>query len=297
MATTAAFGTYTQTPVLTAYYAADPAQSTATVPASGTVGVATSITVQAVDTNGDNMTIGGDTVVVSITGANTATPTVTDNADGTYSASYTPANKGTDSVAITLNGTAISGSPYTSTVSGAVDLAAPTATIVTRAYAPAVAAGAAVTVPVATIIMQAYAPTIPVGSGDFLAALYARMVGHSGIASCVGSRVYPVAAPQEARLPLVRYRLITGSPTNVFGADTQPSRALVQIGVAARTYAQAQTVARQVRYALKRWSGTEEGVLVQQAFLVRQVDGLWDPDLEAYTVEQDYEVWHEGWST
>jgi hypothetical protein len=65
------------------------------------------------------MTIGGDTVVVSITGANTATPTVTDNADGTYSASYTPTAAGADSVAITLNGTAISGSPYTVTVAAA----------------------------------------------------------------------------------------------------------------------------------------------------------------------------------
>jgi hypothetical protein len=99
--------------------AADATQSTATVPATGTVGVATSITVQAKNALGANMTTGGDTVVVSITGANTATPTVTDNADGTYSASYTPTAAGADSVAIRLNGTAISGSPYTVTVAAA----------------------------------------------------------------------------------------------------------------------------------------------------------------------------------
>ncbi len=102
---------------------ADPTQSTATVPGTGTVGVATSITVQARDQLGDPMLEGGDTVVVSVTGANTASPTVTDNGDGTYSADYTPANGGTDSLAITINGQAVSGSPFTSVVGGAVSMA------------------------------------------------------------------------------------------------------------------------------------------------------------------------------
>jgi hypothetical protein len=65
------------------------------------------------------MTTGGATVVVTITGTNASTPTVTDNGDGTYTASDTPASVGSDSVAITLGGTAISGSPYSSTVSAA----------------------------------------------------------------------------------------------------------------------------------------------------------------------------------
>ncbi|HEU4641454.1 MAG TPA: filamin/ABP280 repeat domain-containing protein [Gemmatimonadaceae bacterium] len=92
-----------------------PAQSTATVP-NGTAGSATNITVQARDQNGTAITTGGATVVVSVSGANTATPPVTDNNNGTYTTSYTPTKSGTDQVAITMNGTAISGSPYTSTV-------------------------------------------------------------------------------------------------------------------------------------------------------------------------------------
>ena len=96
--------------------AASAAQSTATVP-NGTAGSATSLTVQAKDAQGNNLSSGGATVVISITGANSATPSVTDNGDGTYSASYTPTATGNDSVAITLNGSGISGSPYSSTVS------------------------------------------------------------------------------------------------------------------------------------------------------------------------------------
>ncbi|MEP7325463.1 MAG: Ig-like domain repeat protein [Gemmatimonadota bacterium] len=99
-----------------AFGAADPASSTGTVP-NGTPGVATVITVQARDQFGNNVTVGGANVVVTVSGANTAGPiTATDNGDGTYSASYTPASSGPDQVDITMNGTPINGSPFTSPV-------------------------------------------------------------------------------------------------------------------------------------------------------------------------------------
>ena len=95
--------------------ASDAAHSTAVVP-GGVIGAATVITVQAKTADGVDRGSGGDTVVVAVTGANEATPTVTDHSDGTYTASYVPTTAGDDAVAITLGGTAISGSPYTSTV-------------------------------------------------------------------------------------------------------------------------------------------------------------------------------------
>jgi hypothetical protein len=109
--------------------ATDPSVSTADVP-DGTVGEATTIEIQANLAATIPQTKGDDDVRVTITGANTATLTVgnegvTDNGDGTYTASYTPANAGTDNVAITIlnlatgNHEPISGSPFTSVVSSA----------------------------------------------------------------------------------------------------------------------------------------------------------------------------------
>jgi adhesin/invasin len=94
----------------------DASQTTANVP-NGVVGAATPITVQARDASGADITTGGDDVGVLVSGANNpgALP-VTDNANGTYSASYTPQLTGVDAVAITLNGAPINGSPYSSTV-------------------------------------------------------------------------------------------------------------------------------------------------------------------------------------
>ena len=96
---------------------ANAAHSTASVP-NGTAGSPTAISVQAKDQFNNNLTTGGSTVVVTVTGVNSATPTVTDNGNGTYGASYTPTAAGNDQVAVTLNGSGIGGSPYSSTVSG-----------------------------------------------------------------------------------------------------------------------------------------------------------------------------------
>jgi len=99
-----------------AFGPADGAQSTATVP-DGHILQQTTITVQARDQFGNAVGIGGATVVVTVTGSNNTTASVTDNGDGTYTASYTCGLlPGTDTITITLDGTEISGSPFTSNV-------------------------------------------------------------------------------------------------------------------------------------------------------------------------------------
>jgi hypothetical protein len=96
-----------------------PVTTTATVPNPQTVSTLRTITVQAKKSDGSNMTVGGATVVVTITGTNASTPTVTDNSNGTYTCSDTPGTAGTDSVAITIGGTALTASPYASVVQAA----------------------------------------------------------------------------------------------------------------------------------------------------------------------------------
>jgi hypothetical protein len=94
---------------------ADAAQSTASVP-NGTILVQTVITIQARDQFGNALTSGGSDVEVTVTGTNSANATVTDEGDGTYSATYLPVLPGADTITITLDGAQISGSPFTSNV-------------------------------------------------------------------------------------------------------------------------------------------------------------------------------------
>src|ERR1035438_9614883 len=60
---------------------------------------------------------GGSMVTVSVSGANIASATVSDNHDGTYTAVYTPSASGWDMVDIRLDGHGIIGNTFTSLVS------------------------------------------------------------------------------------------------------------------------------------------------------------------------------------
>jgi hypothetical protein len=96
--------------------AVDPASSSAVVP-DGVAGNPTTITVVARDQFGNQVATGGASVSVDITGANPGSASVTDNGDGTYTATYTPAVSGTDTVSIQINSTPVQGSPFTSIIS------------------------------------------------------------------------------------------------------------------------------------------------------------------------------------
>jgi hypothetical protein len=98
-----------------------PPVSTAVVP-DGVVGTPTVIDIQAKLDAAHDQIFGGDEVVVTVSGANTASAAVVDNGDGTYTAQYTPAVAGTDMVEIQIRNVVtgnlqpISGSPFTSNV-------------------------------------------------------------------------------------------------------------------------------------------------------------------------------------
>lgn len=92
---------------------AAPATTEATIDA-GTILSFTNITIRTRDQYGNDLTIGGNAgrLVVSVTGAATASPAVTDEGDGTYSARFLRVLPGEISIAITLDGVPIKGSPY-----------------------------------------------------------------------------------------------------------------------------------------------------------------------------------------
>jgi len=100
------------------------ASSSASVPATGAVDVATTIVITVRDASNNLIAGQAANLAVSITaGPNTGATfaAITDNANGTYTTSYTPAAAGVDSFAFTLSEggtpTAIGGGPYSSTVS------------------------------------------------------------------------------------------------------------------------------------------------------------------------------------
>jgi adhesin/invasin len=89
--------------------ASDPDHTTAEFH-GGTLFVPLQVVVHVADAVGNPVGHGGDQVAISV--QNVADLTVTDNGDGTYSATWPPTGVGTFHVAISLNGQAIRGSPF-----------------------------------------------------------------------------------------------------------------------------------------------------------------------------------------
>ena len=111
-------------PTITVVGPADPAQSVTSVsPASIQVGGTSTVTLTANDANGNQLATGGSTVVFGLgNGVGQGTfSIVTDNGDGTYSATFTGTTAGTNSITTTLDGQTITSAAPTITVVGAAD--------------------------------------------------------------------------------------------------------------------------------------------------------------------------------
>jgi hypothetical protein len=108
-----------------------PSASSASVPANGTAGTSTTITVQLQDAFGTPVEGAAGDIAISVSGANQASGlAVTDKGDGAYSASYVPTHTGADQVDVRVNGTALAGSPFPSiVVAGPADPATTTAVV------------------------------------------------------------------------------------------------------------------------------------------------------------------------
>jgi adhesin/invasin len=111
-------------PTVTVVGAVDPTQSTVSVsPASIQLNGTTTVTLTANDANGNQETVGGSTVVFSLgSGAAQGTfGTVTDNGNGTYTATFTGTAVGTNTVTATIGGQAVTTAAPTVIVVGSVD--------------------------------------------------------------------------------------------------------------------------------------------------------------------------------
>jgi|GEM_PF-1035545 len=91
---------------------ADPSSSSAELMSEAAVGENVEIFIYVEDVFGNKVSGASSDVSVDISGANSASPSVSELGAGEYMASYTPMHAGTDVVAIRVGGADISGSPF-----------------------------------------------------------------------------------------------------------------------------------------------------------------------------------------
>jgi adhesin/invasin len=195
---------------------ADLARSTIAVsPASVPTGGTSTVTLQAKDANGNALTAGGSTVTFAL-GSGTAQGTfgaVTDNHNGTYTATFTGSTAGTNTITATLGGQALTSTAPTITVVGtanatqSVVTASPTATTVggttTVTLAAKDASGNALTTGGSTVVFAlgagtgqgTFGPVTDNGNGTYTATLTGTTAGTNTITATLNGTAVTTTAP------------------------------------------------------------------------------------------------------
>jgi hypothetical protein len=87
-------------------------------------------------------------------------------------------------------------------------------------------------------------------------ALVARLLAQNAITTLVGTRIYPLLAPQGAAAPYLIYQRISGERVRNFDESNQSAQPRIQIDAYAETYTVARQLAAAVRAALHGFAGT-----------------------------------------
>ena len=101
------------------------------------------------------------------------------------------------------------------------------------------------------------------------------------------TEVYPVAIPQKAEYPAVRYARITSNRDMNYDKVETWIRSVFQVDSYAPSYNAALDLAETVKAALNDYSGG----LIQKIRIDFETEGLED-DVDLYRVMQQYTIWH-----
>ena len=122
-------------------------------------------------------------------------------------------------------------------------------------------------------------------------ALPARLEAVAAVTNLVGTRIYPVRAPQGATRPFVTVQRISAVREVAFGVNPGLARPRFQVTAWAATYAEAKAVQTAVRQALERHRGTTLGVEILDCFVDNDED-LMDDEVNLFGAATDFFVHH-----
>ena len=197
--------------------AASPARSTVAVsPASVAAGSTTTVTLTAKDANGTALTTGGATVTFALgsqTGGSGTFGAVTDNHNGTYTATFTGTTVGTNTITATINAAAVTTTAPTVTITAAPSLSQSTVAVSPSSVAagsPATvtltakdANGTALTTGGATVAFALgigtalgnFGPVTDHGNGTYTATFTGTGAGTNTITATIGGQAVTSTAP------------------------------------------------------------------------------------------------------
>ena len=120
-------------------------------------------------------------------------------------------------------------------------------------------------------------------------AIYSILAENSGVASSVGTRIYPQIAEQGAAFPFIVYVLRDIEPSDTKSGASTLDEIRYDIIAAAETYAALASLTERIRLALDRFSGTISGIVVD-SIQFTDLDVTNEPDTETYLSSSEFVV-------
>lgn len=121
-------------------------------------------------------------------------------------------------------------------------------------------------------------------------ALYEHLKTNAGVSALVGSRIYPIEAPQEATQPYIVYQRISGPRLRSHGGPSGLAHPRFQFTGVAATYPSLRSVMNALRAAFDGFRGVMGGgggVDVGGCFVENEIDSE-----EGFVSRLDVVVWH-----
>lgn len=103
-------------------------------------------------------------------------------------------------------------------------------------------------------------------------AIITRLLGDSGVAALVSTRVYPVSRDQDSGLPAVTVARISGAPVYVDTGEAGLFEARIQIDCWGADYPSAKNTATAVKTSLSGFFGVVNGVTFQNLHIDAERD-------------------------
>jgi len=123
-------------------------------------------------------------------------------------------------------------------------------------------------------------------------AIFTRGSTFGGLTALIGTRIYPVQAPQNAIAPYVTYQMISNPREHAMGADPGVAHPRFQFSPFATTRTAAKAITLQLIACYSRWRGVVASVDVLDSFLENEVDLGFDDTLLLYQRAVDFLISH-----
>ena len=128
-------------------------------------------------------------------------------------------------------------------------------------------------------------------------AIYDLLDNDATLTSRIGSRIYPMVAPQDETYPYIVYQTISDQTSEVVEGASGTANGRVQIASWALTYREAHQLDEEVRAAVQGYRGTNAGVFIASILPGSGRDTMQmfgdGRERAVFGVQRDLSVWYD----